>query len=434
MLRKYLSAAVLPLAAALIATAGQSQEMPRSVAESVTISFYNYNLASAGLGARATNEMLDKFEREHPTINVKRVAVPPAEVIARIQADIVAGRRPDVAQMVFADFDFIVNNLGARALEHVVPAGELAAHFEGMVPNGLELGRLDGKTYGLAYTFSTPVLFYNADLFAKAGLDPDQPPSTWEEVKEAAVQINKRTGKVGLLTGMFGPSAYDWLFQAVILSNGGRVLSEDRKTLMFGEPEAVEALATLREIHQAGGMPNLPTEAAVETMGSGNAGMYLQTSARQGSLRSASKGKFDLRAAPMPAFGDKPTKPTNSGSALMILSDDPLKQRAAWELMKFLTSDYAYTIITSKIGYLPLRMNAVEDPQYLAGWIKENPLTKPNLEQLTRISQWVPLPGPNYRQIMQIMMNAAEASVFGDVDPAKAMPAAQERAQALMPR
>lgn len=422
------------LAAMFVVTTAHAQQMADKLTEPVTISFYNYNLATAGLGADATNEMLDKFEAENPSITVERVGVPAADVIARIQADIVAGRGPDVAQMVFSDFDFIVNNLGAKALEDIVPADEINAHLEGMVPNGLELGRLNGKTFGLAYTFSTPVLFYNAELFREAGLDPERPPRTWAEVKEAAVQIKQNTGKEGLITGIFGPTAYDWLFQAVVLSNGGRVLSEDRKTLMFGEPEAIEAVAMLKDIYRAGGMPNLPREAAMENMGGGNAGMYLQTSAMQGFLLKASKGKFELRGAPMPAFGDKPTKPTNSGSALMILSDDPLKQRAAWELMKFLTSDYGYTIITSKIGYLPLRMNAIEDPQYLGTWIKENPLIIPNLEQLTRMAQWVPLPGPSYRQIMQIMMNAAETSVFGDEDPAKAMPEAQVRAADLMPR
>ena len=68
------------------------------------------------------------------------------------------------------------------------------------------------------------------------------------------------------------------------------------------------------------------------------------------------------RAAPMPSFGDKPTRPTNSGSALVVLTHDPVKQRAAWELMKFLTSKHGYTIITSKIGYLPLRTDIVDDP------------------------------------------------------------------------
>ncbi|MCR6673982.1 hypothetical protein [Devosia ginsengisoli] len=53
--------------------------------------------------------------------------------------------------------------------------------------------------------------------------------------------------------------------------------------------------------------------------------------------------------------------------------------------MKFLTSEHGYTIITSEIGYLPLRPAIVTDPDYLAGWVAEHPLVAPNLEQLDRL-------------------------------------------------
>lgn len=419
---------------ALALSPAQAQQMAPSVKEPVTIRFANYNLGTAGLGREATIEMIEAFQKANPTVKVEGVAVSSAEVMSRLQADMVAGQAPEVAQVIFSDLEYVRTNLGARALEDIVPADELKAHFSGMFPNGLELGRLGGKTYGLAYVFSTPVLFYNADLFRAAGLNPDTPPRTWAEVRNAAITINKATGKPGLLTGIFGPSAYDWLFQGVIRSNGGRVLSEDRKTLLFAEPAAIEAVQTLRSIAEAGVMPNNPSAANVEAMSSGNAGMFLNTSAVQGSLLRGSSGRFELRAAPMPAFDGKPVKPTNSGSALVILTRDPVKQRAAWELMKHLTSDYGYTIITSKIGYLPLRQKAIESEDFLAPWIRKNPIVVPNLGQLKDLEPWVPHAGPNYRQILATMMNAAEEATFGKGDVAATMKAAQQRAQALMPR
>ena len=424
--------AALMLTAALV----PALAAPRAAAEDapVTIRFYNYNLASAGIGKEATEEMLATFAAANPTITVEPVPVPAAEVMARIQADVIAGQGPDVAQVIFADFGYVVENFGIRPLEEIVPADALAAHLAGMVPNGVELGRLDGKTYALAYVFSTPVLFYNADLFRAAGLDPDAPPRTWDEVTAAAVAIHQATGNPGLLTGIFGPSAYDWLFQGFIRSNGGRVMSEDRRTMTFAAPEAVEALTTLRAIAATGALPNIPVSGAIEAMSAGKAGMYLQTSAVQGALLRGARGNFDLRAAPMPTFGDKPATPTNSGSALMIMARDPAKQRAAWKLMEHLTSDYAYTVITSKIGYVPLRPNAIESEDFLAPWLRENPIVQPNIDQLQVLTPWVPLPGPNYRQILATMMNAAEQAVFGEGDPAAVLADAQARAQALVPR
>lgn len=153
----------------------------------------------------------------------------------------------------------------------------------------------------------------------------------------------------------------------------------------------------------------------------------------QGYLVKGAKGNFELRATTMPRFGDKPVRPNNSGSALVIMTHDPLKQRAAWELMKFMTSKHAYTVITSEIGYLPLRTDIVTDPQYLGNWVKDHPLLQPNLEQLAVLEPWEPFPGPNYRQIAKTMMEGAEAAVFGGGDPGTALKEAESAAQALMP-
>lgn len=409
-----------------------AQTMAPSIDQPVTITFYNYNLATAGLGAEATQKLIDEFMAANPNVTVEGVPYASADG-SRIQADLAAGQPVDVVQTVFSDLDFSVHNFGAQALEDIAPAEEITAHLEGMHPNGTNLGVLDGKTYGLAYTFSTPVLFYNADLFREAGLDPDSPPKTWADIKTAALAIEEKTDAEGFTGGIMGPGAVDWLLQGVVRSNNGEVISRDRKTLKFAEPEAVEAVAMLRDLYDAGVYENYDFAGAVDGMASGNLGMYLQTSALQGSLVAGAEGNYELRSSAMPQFGDKPTRPNNSGSALTIHTTDPLKQRAAWELMKFLTSEHGYTIITSEIGYLPLRPAIVNDPKYLAGWVAEHPLVAPNLEQLDRLEPWDPMPGPNYRQIVKTMMDAVEMSVFGGADVEATLADAQANAQALMP-
>tara|TARA_R110002124_G_scaffold114535_56_gene269819 strand:- start:23909 stop:25207 length:1299 start_codon:yes stop_codon:yes gene_type:complete len=415
-----------------ISTAVLAQAIPATVDQPVTITFYNYNLGSAGIGAEATRKLIAEFMAANPNITVEGVPYSAADG-TRIQADLAAGQPIDLVQTVFSDLDFAVTNWGAKALEDIVPADEMAAHFKGMSPNGLQLGVLDGKTYGLAYTFSTPVLFYNADLFAAAGLDPDAPPRTWAAVKEAAQVIEDKTDADGFAAGITGPGAVDWLFQGVVRSNGGEVISRDRKTLRFAEPEAIEAVSMLRDLYDAGVYDNLDTAGAMEGMAAGNIAMYLQTSAVQGVLIAGAKDNYDLRSSTMPGFGDKPVRPNNSGSALTIHTADPLKQRAAWELMKFLTSEHGYTVITSEIGYLPLRPAIVNDPQYLGEWITQHPLVQPNLDQLAVLEPWDPMPGPNYRQIVKTMMDAVEMSVFGGADVKQTMTDAQATAQGLMP-
>ncbi|MGX1307756.1 multiple sugar transport system substrate-binding protein [Amorphus suaedae] len=406
-------------------------EMAASIDEPVTITFYNYNLAHANAGATATKELIQEFEAANPNIKVEAIPAPSNEIGARVQADMVAGRQPDVAQLVFRDLIYISSDLGANALEEMVPADELAAHLDGMSPNGLELGKVDGKTYGLAYTFSTPVLFYNADLFRAAGLDPDAPPRTWEEVDEYGRAIHEKTGKHGFFPGAYGPVDGTFVYQSLVMSDGGNV--RDGNTLTFADGGAADAVVTMRQMVEDGSHARIDPGSHTDSFSSGNLGMFLYTSAVLTSFKKASAGNFELRVAAMPAFGEKPTAPTNSGSALYVFSTDPVKQRAAWELMKFLTSKHAYTVITTKIGYLPLRLDIVDDPAYLGGWMKENPMFQPNIDQLDHLTPNVAFPGPNYRQIESMMMDAVREAVFGQGDPVEVLKAAQDRAQTLMP-
>jgi multiple sugar transport system substrate-binding protein len=429
MVRITLLASMLALSTAVPALA---QTMAPSIDQPVTITFYNYNLATAGLGAEATQKLINEFMEANPNVTVEGVGYSSADS-SRIQADLAAGQPVDLVQTVFSDLDFAVTNFNAQALEDIAPAEEISAHFEGMHPNGVKLGVLNDKTYGLAYTFSTPVLFYNADLFTAAGLDPDAPPATWAEVKDAALAIEEKTDAEGFAAGITGPGAVDWLFQGVVRSNNGEVISRDRTTLQFAEPEAVEAVTMLRDLYDAGVYENLDTAGQLDGMASGTLGMYLNTSAVQGALVSGAEGNYELRSSAMPRFGDKPSRPNNSGSALTIHTSDPLKQRAAWELMKFLTSEHGYTVITSEIGYLPLRPAIVDDERYLKAWVAEHPLVAPNLEQLDRLEPWDPMPGPNYRQIGKTMMDAVEMSIFGGAEIEATLADAQANAQALMP-
>ena len=427
--------AVCVMAAAAIACGAAipafAQTLPPLGNNKVTITFYNYNLASAGVGAEATKKLIQDFMAANPNITVEGVAVPSSDMTTRIQADLAVGRTPDLGQLVFNDLDHIVRNFGVKPLQDIVPAAEWKAHTEGMVPAGLQLAAFNNKMYGLAYTFSTPVLWINTDMLKAAGVDAGKAPATWPEVKAAALAVRK-SGKEGFYGSFY--SQFDWVVQGLLLSNGGRVLSKDRKQLTFAEPRSVQAIEMLRDLVDAGAHTRLNEADAMDAFRSGRLAMLLTTSAYQANLMKASQGKFDLRSAKMPAFPGQPAVPTNSGSGLFIMAKDPLKQRAAWELMKFLTSKQGYTEITTRIGYLPLRLDIVKDPNYLGKWVAENPLILPNIEQLSHLQPWESIPGNNYKQIQRIEVQAINEAVFGSGKVSTVLMDAQKRAQALMPR
>ncbi len=421
---------------AVPSTAAMTTNYPPPIPAGTTVNivFESYNLAGAGVGKEGTQQLIDEFNAAHPNIKVEGRGTSSTDLTAKVQAEVVAGMPPDVMQGVFGDLDFIVNDLKAQAVEDLVPPDELTAYKGGpypLSPNGLKLAALNGETYGVPYTFSTPTLFYDADIFTAAGLDPNKPPTTWDEVKQDALAIKAKTSKEGIVIGC---TESDWCYQSVVRSNGGRVLSEDRKRATFADPAGVEAVTMWQDLVNSGAHPKLSIADATTAFSAGNLGMFVYTSALQSSFLTASQGKWTLRAAKMPAFAGKPVVPTNSGSGLFILAKDPLKQRAAWEFMKFVTSEHGYTIITSKIGYLPLRPGIVDDPQYLKPWADTHPLVQPNLEQLKTLEPWVAFPGPNYRQEVDVMNKAVLQVVYNGASAESTLKGAQDRVQQLLPR
>jgi len=415
------------------AGAATSYPPPIPADKRVTIRFENYNLASAGLGRDATLKMIAEFEQRFPNIKVETKATGSQEIFPSIQAQIVAGDPPDIAQLLLREWDLNVEFLQPQVVTDIVPPEEWEAHLQGeypLHPRGVKLTERDGKIQGLAYVFSTPTLFYNANLFRQAGLDPATPPKTWEEVKAAGEQIKQRTGTDGVYIGCI---ELDWCTQGLLYSAGGRVMDESRNRVTFADAPSVEWFRFWQSMVKVGAHPNLSEQQATEAFQAGKLAMLLQTSAVQSSLLSAAKGKFEVRATGQPAFGSRTVVPVNSGSALAILAKEPEKQRAAWELMKFLTSERAFTIITSEIGYLPLRTGIVDDDRYLKNWSNRS-LILPNLEQMQNLESTYSYPGQNHLQIRKLFLTAVQEILFEGKDPEKTLQDAQTRAQDLMPR
>ena len=105
-----------------------------------------------------------------------------------------------------------MRNLPVQPLDQIAPKDEFEATMKHILPQAAKLGQVDGHQYGGPYTFSTPTLFYNGDIFKAAGLDPAQPPTTWDQVRQAAQAIKDKTANAPLyIGGLFGA---DWIIQS----------------------------------------------------------------------------------------------------------------------------------------------------------------------------------------------------------------------------
>lgn len=407
--------------------------------QQVEIVFESYNLAQSGPWADAFNLLIDEFETAHPNITVTGQAPQGSgdastNAVSSVQTQVLAGSPPDVGQLTFDALEFTATQLGAKPLSDIVSADELAESFEGeypMHPNARTLTDWDGKTVGMPFVFSTPVLFFNETMLAEAGVtDPDL--STWDSVQEVAEKVTAKTGKPSLDVGCVMKGG-GWCMQGIFKSNGAQVLSDDRTTIEFGSDQAVETVERFREMYDAGVLRSIDMASVMEGLPRQDVAMTLYTSAVQGMfLKAAKDGGWTLNAAPMPAFGDQEAVPTNSGSALFVLSEDPAKQRASWEFIRFMTSARAYEVISSQIGYLPLRTGLIEEGGPLYEWAQANPLIQPNIEQLDRLQPWVSFPGNSYTQVDTLLADAIEEAVYYGKNASDTLPEAAGRAQELI--
>lgn len=387
------------------------------------ITFYSYSLAYPTMKA-GMEHLIQEF---NDTVGKEKGVIVEGitdQTMQQYKADIAAGKQVDVIQHTFPTLDSSKETLGLKPYEDVFPKEELEKHFNGISPNALELGKIDGKMYGLAFTFSTPIVFMNGKLFEEAGLDPNTPPKTWDEVKEYSLKIKQATGKDG-----FGLAPNNgWITDGVILSNGGEVLSKDRKKAVFASEKSVEAIEMWKDLYKNGAHAAGSDKELSEQFMAGNLGMYVSTTALySGIAKAAQAGGWKVYGTGFPQFDDTQSVPVNSGSVLAVRPDTPEKNAAVWEFIKFATGNEGYKIITSEIGYLPLRTGLADDPKYLKEFVDKNPLYRINLQQLSQIHPVAIWPGDYATEATTIFTDAVVKSVTTDADVKETLTEAQNQ-------
>ncbi|MGI5200365.1 ABC transporter substrate-binding protein [Spirillospora sp. CA-108201] len=404
------SLALAALAVATSSVAGCSSGSDPAAGKTVTLSFLSYNYGTADLGGKGTQELIDSFEKANPSIKIKAQGVAVADVLTKLRTSGLSGNGFDVAQIGWSKMAQAYQSLPITPVQRIATAQDWQQTSAGFNQAVLAATRHDGVTAVMPYTMSVPALFYNPDLFRSAGLDPAKPPTTMAEVKSAALKIVKK-GAQGVYFDAAGASKSDFLTQSLINSNGGSVVDSGGK-VAFDRPPAVQAMQTLADLTKSGAQPGVGEADAIAAFKAGKLGMLVTSTAVLAALDAAASGKFEVQAAGFPGFGSGPARPTYSGAGLAVLSKDPAKRRAAWAFVKFLTSEQAFTTITTKIGYLPLRPAVVTDPRYLKSYFDKDKRLLPTLAQLDQLTPYTSFSGPKAQQAVLTLQDDAVAPIM----------------------
>ncbi len=303
---------------------------------------------------------------------------------------------------------------------------------EGFSETLLQLARVHDRQVGLAFAASDPIFYYNADLVRKVGGDPDHMPTTWEGVFELAAKIQALgDGTAGMSYRWMGD---DWMFSALLFGNGGSMLTADEKKVAFDGPEGLAALKTLDNMVKIGKMPNLSSDAMVQSFTAGKTGMFFWTT---GALRSIIKGvgdKFELRTTKIPLLNPEKGHLPTGGNAAVMFTTNPAKQQAVYEFLKFAAGPFGESVVVPGTGYVPTNENAAKDEKYLKTFYDQNPLFRAGRDQIPLMVPWYSFPGNNGVKVTQTMVDDLGQLVEQKITPEEAQKAMAQDVSKLLPR
>ena len=355
------------------------------------------------------------FNRSQSTYEVVPVAQGNyRELLPKLQAAQKAGRAPALVQLEFTQFPALAAAGQLTDLTRTVDALPDALKND-FYPAVWRAGEMGGRTYGLPWNVSVPVLMFNARILENA---EQKVPDTWADLERVSR---------ALATGGRRPlvvAADAWTFEANVLSRGG-TLSSGREPRL-NSPDAAEALTQLARMSAAGhAQPrtlNEATRAAIDFARGQNvfvlASVANWTDARRLPL-------FKLGVAPFPC--EKPgacTVPLGGATLAVPRGTPATEQAGAAAFWQYLSAPDRLANWVQVTAYAPARRAAVP---LLDGWYAKNPQLRAAHAQMNRA---VPRPTtPEYAAWTVLLEDAMQKATTGKLSAKAALDEAQRQAQ-----
>ncbi|MGW4123061.1 ABC transporter substrate-binding protein [Nocardia sp. NPDC004711] len=289
----------------------------------------------------------------------------------------------------------------------------------------LNAGTVAGDVYGVPYAMSKMMMFYNADAFKAAGLDPQSPPTSFSQLADDATVLAKSGAN---RWGVNWPNdmSSNLGFQNFLFSSGGQMMDAAGKKATFNEPAGVAVVKFWQQLVRSAAALDATQDQSDEAFFRGDLAVNIASTGRLAKM--TKNARFDVRVAalPVPDGGSRKTVP--GGSALISFSDNP----AVWTVIKELTGPEGSAQLTKSTGYTPVSRTAASDPQYLGAWLAENPLNKQVLLGDETVVPWVQFPGPNAVEMSDTLRNQIESALTHGTDPKAALDSAAIQIQNLL--
>lgn len=402
-------------------------------ASAVELTMY-YPVAVGGALTKIVDGLVADFQKENPDIKVNAIYAGNYND-ARIKA-LAALKSGDPAQlsvMFSIDIYELIEQDAIVAFDDVATSADDKEWLKSFYPALMENGRTQDKTWGIPFQRSTIVMYYNKDAFRAAGLDPENPPATWDELVAAGKKLTKKSGNNVEQWGMMIPSTgYPyWMFGALTMQNDQVLMNGDGNKTNFDAPATVESLQFWQDLGEKHGV--MP--AGVIEWGTLRQNFLEQKTAimwhSTGNLTAVKKNaKFDFGVAMLPAKKRRGT-PTGGGNFYIFKKSSAEEKAAALKLVKFLTQPARTAEWSIKTGYLGTRPDAYETDA-LKSYVKEFPPAAVARDQLKYAT--AELSTYQTGRVRKLLDDAIQAALTGSKSPQEALSGAQKQADRLLKR
>lgn len=386
--------------------------------------------------ARFFTPVAEEFMKANPGIRISFRQILPNydELHQALLRGALTNQLPDVAFSGFNRLPELARTLSARnqilALDMLIAAEGANWAAENFSPRMLALGKVDGRQYGMPFNASSPIAYYNPELVARAGGNPDQFPDSWEGVIALAAAIKRAVPQAMGLSYYINSFDSDWLWQALVQQGGGRMLSADGKSVAFGGEAGLAAVRLARRFVTECGMELIGADQNRQQFATGGIGIIFDSPARLAVISNLVGGRFPLRTAPFPITDKTNGGVPTGGNAAVIMATDPAKLRAAWEYVKFSAGPLAQKIAVEMTGYLPVNLKALA-PEFLGRFYEQNPNARSAALQMDRSLPWEDY-GANGPRIHRVQQELLTAIMRGDLAPEAGLARMVRETEALM--
>jgi multiple sugar transport system substrate-binding protein len=312
-------------------------------------------------------EIVESFRVAHPDITIDVVRLPFAGAEPKIQTALTTRTEPDIARV---DVSFLAKLAGKNALLDLGPY--IPSEFrDEILPVALSSCYYDDTLWGLPDQTNGLCLFYNREHFRSAGLDPERPPATWDELISYGRKLTNRD------EGVFGIGLSNslWWTLPFFYTHGADFLSEDGTRCVLNSPEGIAAFQLKVDLYQKYGIEGGAWRAGgiIHDLGFQN-GRYSMILNGPWAVESLKRTGIDFGVGLIPA-GPVGTA-TNVGGNNLVVFRSTKRPELASEFLRFVASEETQRMWASRLGQIPVNVKASdaitsEEHPYLAIFVEQ---------------------------------------------------------------